>query len=206
MNDYEHLLATIKERIVKNGTAGNFDVVSDICKEMVQFQINVSNKLLSEETFLIMLKQRVSERIHGPSQDVPKALPEENIEVKVEESLRVVTSEVFRIEANHEIKLEESVEKETEEVVEMTPEEIVEIQSEELKVTKTEITVQELKALADEIRGVKSKGRNIVGKEVLDLDLAQSWTAKFIQKVAEKYILPKSITRINIYSLDEENE
>ena len=49
-----------------------------------------------------------------------------------------------------------------------------------------------------------NKGKTIIDKEVLDLDLSLLWILKFVKKIVEQYLLPQSIVRICIYSLPED--
>ena len=193
MDDYKHALDNLKQRIVKNWSEGNLEVASIIGNELWQFQMNVWKTIQSDETFLILLKLRASERISQNSTPDTKLELHEQKTIEIREEPNQIINEAHADDDIH-----QGFNEDVEEIKTNTEDEIDD--------NKTQLTVDELKRLVEEIRGVMSKGKTLVGKEVLDLDFSHSWTTKLIRKIAENYLLPKSIVRINVYSLDEDNQ
>ena len=59
VEDFAHSLQSIRQRLFKNGTQGDFEVVSDIGRELEQFLQNLTANLMNKETFLILFKLKL---------------------------------------------------------------------------------------------------------------------------------------------------
>lgn len=182
MEDFEQALEGVKQRIIENANKKHFDVINHIGSELDQFLQNVSNRLLSSEMFLVLFKMRLET---GNLPVVPQAHNEEG--------------------KNHEVGEEPSVTLNEENTEEDHNFESQDPGSEEEKEEMSLITHQELRQLAEGTRGVMNKGKTLIGKEVLDFDMSQKWTQKLVKIIEDKYILPKSIKRVNLYSLDADS-
>jgi hypothetical protein len=67
---------------------------------------------------------------------------------------------------------------------------------------RKELTTRELKEIVGEVRGVMDKGKTLVGKEVLDLDMSLDWTKSLLFTLTQSH-LPKSLTKLTLHSLPE---
>ena len=134
--------------------------------------------------------------MHKPFNTKIDGSEKKTIEIR-EEPSQVINSNHVDDETNHAFN-DENANEDVEEIKTNTEDEVED--------TRTSLTIDELKRLADEVRGVMSKGKTLIGRENFDLDFSHSWTTKFVRKIAENYLLPESILRINAYSLDDDNQ
>lgn len=198
INDLSLVLSNFKHRVEKCTETTDLELLAHITDDLIEFFNKISHRIMTQEIFALLLKDSVNKELgigmndsfHIHDDDVPLNNFESGEEPQV-----TLKDEVDDHEQQDEIGENKH---EQEHYHETNPEQDTEL-------SRTEITAKELKALADEHRGVMSKGKTTVGNEVMDFDMKQKWSKKFLKQISEEFIIPKSVKRINFYSLNEDD-
>jgi hypothetical protein len=152
---------------------------------------------MTEETFTFLLKDSVNQELAIGANDsfrISKSdIPDINFE----------SGEEPQITLKDEIDDDEHLEEVDENKQELDG--FQEDHEQDKELTRRIVTTKELKTLMNEFRGGMDKGKTFMGNEIMDFDMRQKWTNKFLKQVSKKFTIPKSIKKINFYSIDEDD-
>jgi len=175
LNDFSNEVSSIEERIKKEEMNGNYEVIDRIAAQSLVD--STENSLIWNITDCLMSRQTFHVLLTSKIEERLGLSPNENID----ESVEIKVPSDFNPQSSA-LNTEDQKSK---------------------PVCKTEISIKDLKALAGEMRGVMNKGATLIGKEVIDFDMALKWTKKLVNKISDEYIFPKSVKKINFFHLDE---